>query len=245
MQPRQQTTTRTEQRMDNDARIGNSIPAIGPMHGARQVRTTACKAASRSALATGTLLLLLCLPSFAAAAQATAPRTLTAQPPPERAVAGNYIGEPGIPPEMLTSGFLTAHPDIRWRREASYSYNRKEYDLAMDQFLRAARYADKPSQAMIAEMHWRGIGVPQDRELGYAWMDLAAERMYPNFVIKRESYWQLLDADPRRNAIERGQQLLDEYGDHAAKQRLAKRPEERRGGQEWCSTCRTRWTSVA
>src|SRR3546814_4837399 len=107
MQPGQQTTTRTEQRMDNDARIGNSIPAIGPMHGARQARTTACKAASRSALATGTLLLLLCLPSFAAAAQATAPRTLTAQPPPERAVAGNYIGEPGIPPEMLTSGFLT------------------------------------------------------------------------------------------------------------------------------------------
>src|SRR3546814_505270 len=123
---------------------------------------------------------------------------------------------------MLTSGFLTAHPDIRWRREASYSYNRKEYDLAMDQFLRAARYADKPSQAMIAEMHWRGLGVPQDRELGYAWMDLAAERMYPNFVIKRERYWQLLDADQRSNAIERGQQLLAEYGDDAAKPRLAK-----------------------
>src|SRR3546814_3009538 len=72
---------------------------------------------------------------------------------------------------------------------------------------------------MIAEMHWRGLGVPQDRELGYAWMDLAAERMYPNFVIKRERYWQLLDADQRRNAIERGQQLLAEYGDDAAKPR--------------------------
>src|SRR3546814_4072350 len=75
MQPGQQTTTRTEQRMDNDARIGNSIPEIGPMHGERKARTTACKAESRSALATGTLLLLLCLPSFAACAQATAPRT--------------------------------------------------------------------------------------------------------------------------------------------------------------------------
>src|SRR3546814_6772152 len=75
---------------------------------------------------------------------------------------------------------------------------------------------------MIAEMHWRGLGVPQDRELGYAWMDLAAERMYPNFVIKRERYWQLLDADQRSNAIERGQQLLAEYGDDAAKPRLAK-----------------------
>src|SRR3546814_12831920 len=110
MQPGQQTTTRTEQRMDNDARIGNSIPAIGPMHGARQVRTTACKAASRSALATGTLLLLLCLPSFAAAAQATAPRPLTPPPPPQRAVAGNYLATPGIPPEMPPPGLLTAPP---------------------------------------------------------------------------------------------------------------------------------------
>jgi tetratricopeptide (TPR) repeat protein len=164
----------------------------------------------------------LCL-SFAAAAQgAPDARVLTPQPPPDRAVYGNYLGEPGIPPEMLTSGFLSAHPDIRWRREASYSYNRKEYDLAMDQYKRAARYADKPSQAMIAEMYWKGLGVPQDRELGYAWMDLAAERMYPNFVIKRERYWELLDAGQRRNAIERGQQLLAEYGDETAKPRLAK-----------------------
>src|SRR3546814_10781811 len=46
--------------------------------------------------------------------------------------------------------------------------------------------------------------------------------MYPNFVIKLERYWQLLDADQRSNAIERGQQLLAEYGDDAAKPRLAK-----------------------
>lgn len=196
--------------MDNDAGIGNPGLAI--------IRRTA----RGSALAAATLSFLFFMPAFAAVAQAAPPRVITAQPPPERAVSGNYLGEPGIPPEMLTSGFLTAHPDIRWRREASYSYNRKEYELAMDQFLRAARYADKPSQAMIAEMYWRGLGVPQDRELGYAWMDLAAERMYPNFVIKRERYWQLLDADQRRGAIERGQRLLAEYGDDVAKPRLAK-----------------------
>lgn len=165
---------------------------------------------------------LLLLPAVAAAQSTAAPRVLTAQPPPDRAVYGNYLGEPGIPPEMLTSGFLTAHPDIRWRREGSYSYNQKEYDIAMDQFLRAARNADKPSQAMIAEMYWEGRGVPQDRELGYAWMDLAAERMYPNFVIKRERYWQLLDAHQRDNAIRRGRELLAEYGDDVAKPRLAK-----------------------
>src|SRR5690606_8288345 len=210
MFPPQTTTSRMEQRMDNDAGIGNPGLAI--------IRRTA----RGSALAAATLSFLFFMPAFAAVAQAAPPRVITAQPPPERAVSGNYLGEPGIPPELLTSGFLTAHPDIRWRREASYSYNRKEYELAMDQFLRAARYADKPSQAMIAEMYWRGLGVPQDRELGYAWMDLAAERMYPNFVIKRERYWQLLDADQRRGAIERGQRLLAEYGDDVAKPRLAK-----------------------
>src|SRR3546814_669870 len=155
-----------------------------------------------------------------------APRVLTLQPPIEREVIGNYMSVPGIEPGILTEGFLSSHPDMRWRREGLYSYNREEYDIAMDRFLRAARYADKPSQAMIAEMYWKGVGVPRDRELGYAWMDLAAERMYPNFVILRERYWKRLDAQQRRNAIERGQPLLAEYGDDAAKPRMERRSEE-------------------
>lgn len=92
----------------------------------------------------------------------------------------------------------------------------------MQYFLRSARYADKPAQAMIAEMYWKGIGVPQDRALGYAWMDLAAERFYSNFVIMREQYWGALDETQRREAIERGQPLLAEYGDDVAKPRMAK-----------------------
>ena len=166
---------------------------------------------------------VLLLPASALAQDVqTDTHVLEQQPPLDREVRGNYLGEPGIPPEMLTSGFLTAHPDIRWRREGSYSYNQKDYALAMTQFLRAARYADKPSQAMIAEMYWKGLGVAQDRELGYAWMDLAAERLYPNFVLKREFYWEQLDATQRQNAITRGQPLLAEYGDDAAKPRLVK-----------------------
>ena len=149
-----------------------------------------------------------------------APRVLTLQPPIEREVRGNYMGVPGVDPGIVTEGFLSSHPDMRWRREGLYSYNHEEYDVAMDQFLRAARYADKPSQAMIAEMYWKGIGVPRDRELAYAWMDLAAERMYPNFVILRERYWQHLDQRQRQNAIDRGQPLLAEYGDDAARPRM-------------------------
>src|SRR3546814_8132081 len=85
------------------------------------------------------------------------------QPPVERPVLGNFVGEPGVPPQMMTAGFLTGHPDVRWRREALHSYSRHEYDIALDQFLRAARYGDKPAQAMLAEMYWKGTGVAQDR----------------------------------------------------------------------------------
>ena len=144
------------------------------------------------------------------------------QPPVERPVLGNFVGEPGIPPEMLTAGFLAGHPDVRWRREGLHSYSRHEYDIALDQFLRAARYGDKPAQAMLAEMYWKGIGVARDRPRGYAWMDIAAERRFPNFLILRERYWNRLDARERERAIDVGRPLMDEYGDARARLRLAK-----------------------
>lgn len=164
-------------------------------------------------------LLVSLLPSLAIAAE---PHKAELQPPIERPTQGNFVGEPGISPELMTEGFLSAHPDLRWRREGLHAYANKRYDEAMTYFLRAARYADKPSQAMIAEMYWKGIGVAQDRRLGYAWMDLAAERFYSNFVIKREEYWRALSEIEQREAIVRGQPLLAEYGDDVAKLRMAK-----------------------
>ena len=144
------------------------------------------------------------------------------QAPVERPSRGNFVGEPGISPELLTEGFLAAHPDLRWRREGLHAYANQRYDEAMNHFLRAAKFADKPSQAMIAEMYWKGIGVPRDRPLGYAWMDLAAERFYSNFVILREQYWGGIGEIERQDAITRGQPLLAEYGDDVAKPRMAR-----------------------
>lgn len=148
-------------------------------------------------------------------------RHLVWQPPVERDKYGNFLGEPGMDPKMFTEGYLNAHPDLRWRREGQYSYNQKQYDIAIRQFLRAARYGDKPAQAMLAEMYWKGIGVARDRPRGYAWMDIAAERRYPNFLILRERYWRGLDAEGRKQAIRVGRPLMDEYGDDKAKVRLA------------------------
>lgn len=170
------------------------------------------------------LLLVTLIPFSAAAAgqEGTPPHKAELQGAVERPTRGNFVGEPGISPELMTEGFLSAHPDLRWRREGLHAYANKRYDEAMRYFLRAARYADKPAQAMIAEMYWKGIGVVQDRALGYAWMDLAAERFYSNFVIKREEYWRAISEAEQRDAIARGQPLLAEYGDDVAKARMAK-----------------------
>lgn len=164
---------------------------------------------------------LLPLAPAAVAGDPSAPvRLLQWEGPVERPVFGNYVGEPDIAPELLTEGFLAAHPDIRWRREGLHAFHEKRYDEAHAMFRRAASYADKASMAMLAEMYWKGLGVAQDRPIAYAWMDLAAERMYPNFTILRERYWGQLGKAEQDAAIERGQALLAEYGDDAAKPRL-------------------------
>ncbi|WP_448482076.1 sel1 repeat family protein [Pseudoxanthomonas mexicana] len=130
--------------------------------------------------------------------------------------------EARIDPAVLTEGFLAAHPDLRWRAEGVRSYERKDYASALTELKRAAYYGDKPAQAIIAEMYWGGIGVPTDRALAYAWMDVAAERLYHDFLVRREGYWRALDEAQRRDALERGQAVLAEYGDDVAKPRLEK-----------------------
>src|SRR3546814_3173336 len=66
----QVTPSRTVQRMDNDARTGNSSLAVRRMHDdSQQPLTTDCRTTRRSALAAGTLLLLLCVPALGVAAQ--------------------------------------------------------------------------------------------------------------------------------------------------------------------------------
>lgn len=121
---------------------------------------------------------------------------------------------------MNTSGFLAAHPDLRWRREGLYALEQDRAGEALTFFKRAARYADKPSQAMVAEMLWTGTGVPIDRPQAYAWMDVAAERAYVPFLAKREQYWNALGETERARALEVGAGIYDEYSDSVAKARL-------------------------
>lgn len=134
--------------------------------------------------------------------------------------AGTPAAEPDAHRVLNSGGFLVAHPDLRWRREGLMALDAGREGEAFTYFKRAARYADKASQAMVAEMLWTGRGVPMDRPLAYAWMDIAAERAYLPFVAKRETYWGELDAAERRRALEVGQPLFAHYRDAVAKVRL-------------------------
>lgn len=121
---------------------------------------------------------------------------------------------------MSSAGFLSGHPDLRYRLSGLDKFKKGDYDGALTHFRRAARYGDKPSQGMLGEMFWEGSGVPQDKAMGYVWMDLAAERAYPLMLAKRERYWSELDAEGRARALELGHEAYAEYGDDVAKVRL-------------------------
>ena len=123
--------------------------------------------------------------------------------------------------EVISSeAFLNHHPDMLNRKRAMEALDREQPEAAASYFLRAARYADKQSQAAYAEMLWSGHGVARDRPLAYAWMDLAAERGFRVFLIFRERYWAGLDEAERRRALEVGEEVYAQYGDAVAKPRL-------------------------
>ena len=129
--------------------------------------------------------------------------------------------DPATDPALRATGFLESHPDIRYRLLGLEEYRNNNHSDALRFFRRAAFYADKPSQGMVAEMYWSGIGVEQDRALAYAWMDLAAERGYAGFLGLRERYWSTLSAQERERALLEGESIYANYGDAAAQPRLA------------------------
>ena len=142
--------------------------------------------------------------------------------------AAANAGEKGpMPPDpsadwaMVQGGFLDWHPDMRFRVRGMEAFNPHDDEAAFKDFQRAAYYADKASQAMVAEMLWNGRGAAADRPLAYAWMDLAAERGYAVFLALRERYWNAMDGNERARAIDAGRAVYARYGDAVAKPRIA------------------------
>lgn len=119
-----------------------------------------------------------------------------------------------------SSSFIAEHPDLKFRSRAIAAYRKARFSEAFANFRHAAKYADKPSQGMLAEMLWKGEGVDVDRVQAYAWIDLAAERAYPAMVLSREKMWSLLSETERKHAVTLGMELYEYYGDNVAKKRL-------------------------
>lgn len=139
------------------------------------------------------------------------------------AVAATPNRETSPKAEVLTAGFLSYHPDLKYRIRGMMALNRGAKAEALAEFQHAARFADKASQAMVAELLWSGDGVPIDRALAYAWMDLAAERGFKSFSARREIYWNALTEAEREAAIAAGKSLYTEYGDEKARPRLERK----------------------
>lgn len=129
--------------------------------------------------------------------------------------------DPTADPLMIQAGFLSGHPDLRYRLLGVERMKQGKHEDALKFFRRAAYYADKPSQAMVAEMLWNGQGEAPDKALAYAWMDLAAERGYPQLLGLRERYWEGMDEAERERALTAGQEVYARYGDAAAQPRIA------------------------
>lgn len=151
--------------------------------------------------------LLLCAALSLAAAIPFAHAAETAPPDPEDN------------PLLITAGFLDHHQDLKYRMHGMQAYKKARYEDALRLFRRAAFFADKPSQGMVAEMYWNGQGTPRDPVQAYIWMDLAAERGYRGFLLQRERYWKALNETERARAVEEGQALYARFGDTAAKPR--------------------------
>lgn len=119
-----------------------------------------------------------------------------------------------------TERFTQFHPDVHHRKKALWEMEQGRVQAAVEELKQSARYADKPSQAMLAELYWNGDHVARNRAEAYAWMDLAAERGYSLFLAKREAYWADMSPDERQRAMSLGQSLYAEYGDSVAKPRM-------------------------
>jgi uncharacterized protein len=116
--------------------------------------------------------------------------------------------------------YTEGHPDVINEFAGMHRYAAGDYAGAMKSFLVAASYADKPSQLSIGLMYLNGQGVQKDPATAWAWVSIAAEREYPQFVATRDDLWRQLNSEQRQQAKAIEQQLYAQYGDSVAQPRM-------------------------
>lgn len=155
--------------------------------------------------------MLVALPAQVAAQERNS-STLTPADRQQLGILEAVLAEPGV---------VEHHSDLYFRSLGADAYKAGDKARALEMFMAAARFGDKPSEAMVAAMYWNGEGTAVDRPRAYAWMDLAADRGYRDLVIQRELYWNRLSAGERDQALAVGKEIYDRYSDEKGRQHLA------------------------
>jgi hypothetical protein len=112
------------------------------------------------------------------------------------------------------------HPDLFGEYAGVRRYAHHQYKDALKYFEVGAYYADKLSQLSIGLMHLNGEGVAPDPVTAYAWLDIAAEREYPDFMATRDRVKAQLTPEQLQQAQALRAQLAQKYADAAAKPRM-------------------------
>src|SRR5580765_1206576 len=112
------------------------------------------------------------------------------------------------------------HPDKFGMTVGTRRYVHGDYRGALHYFEIGAYYADKFSQLSLGLMHMNGEGTNKDLVTGYAWLDLAAERGYPEFVVTRDRFRSELSPAQLEQAVVVRNKLATRYADAVAKPRL-------------------------
>ncbi|HEY2397257.1 MAG TPA: sel1 repeat family protein [Rudaea sp.] len=123
--------------------------------------------------------------------------------------------------DAMTNASTWYHPDLFGLTVGMRRYGHRQFAAALHYFEIGAQSADKLSQLSIGLMYLNGEGVAKDPVEAYAWLSIAAERDYPEFLATRDrvkatlSKAQLLQAETLRA------RLAERYGDDVAKRRMA------------------------
>jgi hypothetical protein len=113
------------------------------------------------------------------------------------------------------------HPDMYGMTLGSQEYAKRQYSEALKHFEFGALYADKFSQLCLGLMYMNGEGTLKDPVTALAWLDLAAERNYPDFVATRDELKKTLTAEQIKQAGVLREELGKRYADAVAKPRMA------------------------
>ena len=158
------------------------------------------------------LAIALCALGLAAAASASASAGSPLPPQDSAFIQQELVA--------MNNSSTNGHPDLFGQYTGWRLYADHDYAGAIKYFTMGAYYADKVSQLCLGLIYLNGDGVARDPVKAWAWLNLAAERGYPEFVATRNRAWAGLDAGQRTQAEAEAKTLAATYGDKVAQPRM-------------------------